>query len=372
MEIRDRAKNIKDCDLDDSDRNIQINFDEYNYNHCSNLIYNIKNYIDNTKLIKYSSLKSESQINIINNISSYLNIDKKQILLSNSIDISIRNILKLYATHKSKILSFNPIPDNYENIFNIETDKIIKIDLDNNKTGKQDFQLESYNLSDSFNNNRTICFLSNPNRYTGYEWSENELKRMFKKYPDVLFIIDELYIDFSTLSSTDKKVYSCTNCINEFKNIIIMRTFSKAFKLTGLGISYLISNVLNIESLSKITSHKDITELSKLSASTILDNIIFYKEQIDLIFDSKKRIIEYCQESNIKHMDTNCDFILIYAGDYANKLKDIFLENNILVQKLTNNLNLSDGYIKINICINCTYIILCILDKYKDDIHNCF
>lgn len=374
MEIKEKLKNAKAYETDtDKYTSILIDSNRYSYSHCSILIPVLQNFITQKSVIQNPSLKSENNINLLKNLSLYLNKECNQILLNNSINMSVSNILKLYATNKSKIIIFIPTNSVYENLSSTITDKIIKIQLNTLKSGKQDLQLDLYNLSDSFNNNRTICFLSNPNNPTGYEWTEIELKRMFKKYPYILFIIDESYIDFSIISIEETNIYSCTNCINEFNNIIILRSFSKSFGLKGLGIEYIISNYLNIISLQKITYHKNITELSKLAANVILDNISFYRNQIHILFQDKKKIVDYCITNNIKHIDTKCNFILIYCGNYSNKLKEIFIENNVIIKSLDDEYpNLLNGYIRINIHINYTYIIICILDKYKDELINCY
>lgn len=372
MEIKERLKNIEYYNFDKSKTNsIQINLNEYNYNHSPILISTLKDSINQSGLIKFPSFSSENNINLLNNLSIYLNINNDQILLTNSTNISISNILKLYATNKSKIILFVPTNTQYEEISNIFTDKIIKIKLENLKTGNQDRQLDLFNLSDSFNNNRIICFLCNPNDPTGYEWSEIELKRMFKTYPNVLFIIDETYIDFSKLAIEEVDIFSCTNCINEFNNIIILRSFSNSFGLAGLGIEYIISNRLNILSLEKITSHIDIIEFSKIAANNVLENILFYRDQINSLFHDKYILIQFCKKNKIKVIDTKCNFILIYSGKFSNKLKEIFLENNIIVNLLNNNYShLLDGYIRISMYINYTYIIISILEKNLDNLSN--
>jgi histidinol-phosphate aminotransferase len=376
MEITDRVNSIKDDNTDDpADYNsININLNECNFNHCPSLVEVLKNKIDQSEIIKYPSLYSETHLKLLDGLAAYLYIINNQIIISNSIYNSINNILLLFATNKSKILIFTPTINHCENLSKIITNKIIKIQIDNKKNGNQDSQLESYNLSDSFNNNRIICFLSNPNNSTGYEWTEKELKQMFNKYPHILFIIDESYIDFSIILNTEiNKIYSCTNCINEFKNIIIIRSFSKAFGLAGLGIGYLASNELNIESLLKISSYRNTMELSKMAATTILDNIPFYRNQIELLFNDKKKIVEFCIQNNLKHIDTKCNFILIYAGNYAKELQKIFLDNNIIVRILSNDyLNILYGYIKINIFVNFTSVLLHILNEHKDKIYNSF
>lgn len=376
MEITDRFNSIKDDNTDEpmGYNSININLNECNFNHCPSLISILKNKIDQSEIIKYPSLYSETHLKLLDKLATYLYTINNQIIISNSIYNSINNILLLFATNKSKILIFTPTINHCENLSKIMTNKIIKIQIDKKKTGNQDSQLESYNLSDSFNNNRIICFLSNPNNSTGYEWTEKELKQMFNKYPHILFIIDESYIDFSIILTTeDNKIYSCTNCINEFKNIIIIRSFSKAFGLAGLGIGYLASNELNIESLLKISSYRDTMELSKLAATTVLDNIPFYRNQIELLFIDKKKIIEFCIQNDIKYIDTKCNFILIYSGNYSKELQKIFFDNNIIVRILSNDcLNILYGYIKINIFVNFTSIILHILHTNKDKIYNCF
>ena len=376
MENNDRFNSITDCNLEHliDYNDIEINLNKCNFNHCPSLVSILKNKIDQSEILKYASLQSETHLNILDRISSYLNININQIMIINNIYNSINNIFISFATNKSKIVIFTPTLNNCENLSKLTTNKIIEIPIDNKKINNQDSQLEIYNLSDSFNNNRIICFLSNPNNSTGYEWNETELKRMFYKYPHILFIIDESYIDFSNLvSNEDSKIYSCTNCINEFKNIIIIRSFSKAFGLGGLGIGYLISNELNIRTLLKITTHRDVIELSKLAGVTVLDNISFYRDQIDLLFNDKKILTDFCIQNNFKYIDTKCNFILIYAGNFSVKLKKIFLENNIIVKSISNDsLNILYGYLKISIFVDFIPIIIYILENHKEDIYTCF
>ena len=299
--------------------------------------------------MQYSSLNSKNQYNLIKNISSYLSINNNQLLLLNGGDVSINNILKTYASNNSKIIIFDPTYSQYERISNTITNNIINLNLLSNNSDLllDDLLLSQHTLE--INNNRILCFLCNPNNPTGYEWKEIELKRMFKKYPDILFIIDETYIDFSILSK-DKSIYSCTKCINEFSNIIIMRSFSKAFGLAGLRMSYLVSNYKNIKSISLISSHKDIIEISKIAANVILKNINFYKIQIDKIIDDKNKIINFCINNEIKCINTKCNFLLIYVGEFITQIYDCFLKNNIIIKDLKKTYNNElNKYIRISV-----------------------
>ena len=145
-----------------------------------------------------------------------------------------------------------------------------------------------------------------------------------------------------------------------------MRSFSKAFGLAGLRISYIISTSKNINNILSITSHKDITELSKLAAINILNNIDFYKNQINKLIYDKNIITNFCKLNNIKFIDTKCNFLLINCGNYADSITNHFLENRISVKNLNkaynNDLN---NYIRISLHSEYIFKIIEILEQYK-------
>lgn len=368
MESKDIIKNINAYKLENKNGNIQMNINEYNYNHEFNLINKLKEYITEDNIIQYPSLNSDNQIKLTRQISNYLNIDNNQILLLNGGDVTINNILKTYASNESNIIIYDPTYSQYERLSKSITNNIYNIDISNLDNLLNLEQLTGIkNLKEYNNNKRTICFICNPNNPTGAEWKEEDLKKIFSLYPNVLFVVDETYIDFSLLSNKYKnnKIYSCTSCINQYDNIIVMRSFSKAFGLAGLRISYILSNNKNIESISSITSHKDITEFSKLAALLILENLDFYKNQINKLITDKKMITDFCKKNKITFIDTKCNFILIHAGEYTNILSNMFLENNILVKNLKGiHNNFLDNYIRLSLHSNYIPKIINILNNF--------
>lgn len=366
MECKDIIKKINSYKLDNKNGNIQLNINEYNYNHNLNLINNIKDYINKDNIIQYSSLNSTYQSELINKLSLYTSVKTNNLLLLNGGDVTINNILKTYASEYSNIIIFGPTYSQYERISNTITNHIINIDLEHMDSFNS---LDKTILNQTNNNKRTICFICNPNNPTGKEWDETSLKHLFKTYPNILFVIDETYIDFSILSDhyKNERIYSCTKCVNEFNNIIVMRSFSKAFGLAGLRISYIVSSSQNINNISSITSHKDIIELSKLAAINILNNIDFYKNQINKLINDKKNITNFCKLNNIKFIDTKCNFLLINCGNYVDNITNHFLENKISVKNLNNIYNNDlNNYIRVSLHSDYILKIIDIITKYKE------
>ncbi len=339
---------------------IQLNINEFGYNHCPELINTIQNVISSELLYKYSSINESNENNLKNNIVKYFQniINTNNIILSNSGDINILSILRLFYKSDLNITTFTPTYTQYYNIAYLINSNIKKIPINFIKNiNKKKIK----NIIKNKLDNTNICFICNPNNPTGAIWSIDALLYLFNTYPNIIFIIDETYIDFSYLFNN--KIKSVVPFINKYSNIIIMRSFSKAFGLAGLRLSYICSNQKIIYNLYKIISQKDVIELSKLAGNIILNNLDFYRNQINSMFNEKYKLILYLKKSKIRFLNSYTNFICIYIGTNIKKIYKIFNLNNILVKTFPT--GILKYYIRINIQDNTSYLIINILNNNK-------
>jgi histidinol-phosphate aminotransferase len=339
---------------------IQLNINEFGYNHCPELINTIQNVISSELLYKYSSINESNENNLKNNIIKYFKniINTNNIILSNSGDINILSILRLFNKSDLNITIFTPTYTQYANIAFLNNSNINKIPINFIKNITKN---KIKNIIKNKLHNTNICFVCNPNNPTGAIWSIDALLYLFITYPNIIFVIDETYIDFSYLFNN--KIKSVVPFINNYPNIIIMRSFSKAFGLAGLRLSYICSNINIIKNLYKIISQKDVIELSKLSGNIILNNLDFYKGQINIMFNEKYKLILYLKKSKIRFLNSYTNFICIYIGTNIKKIYKIFNLNNILVKTFPT--GILKYYIRLNIQNNTSSIIINILDNNK-------
>lgn len=176
--------------------------------------------LENIKYIKY-------KLSIYNKINYY------QLLLINDIDSTILNIFG-NMTNKN-ILLFSKF---YKKLLEKNTNKNI-IYISYNTNYNQIFDL--YNRE-----NNSIVFLSNNNNIFSKIWSKRELFKMFRDYPQIIFIIDETY---SNENSFD--IFSCAEYINKFHNIIVIKTSLNTYDNNKEYIKYIVSNVNLINNLAK-------------------------------------------------------------------------------------------------------------------------
>ncbi len=129
-------------------------------------------------------------------------------------------------------------------------------------------------------------YICNPNNPTGTLHDILKLESLITKYGDMLFVIDEAYYAFCGKSVA----YLLPN----IQNLIITRTFSKAFGLASFRIGYCLSSAQNIAALNLFRNAKNITHLSQVAAIAALKDkeymesyvkeIVLFLNALDFIY----------------------------------------------------------------------------------------
>lgn len=173
-------------------------------------------------------------------IAQSFRINAEQILLTPGSDFTINLLLTHLGRHKSIILC-NPEYYSYSDYALINGLNILKMNVHGERL---DSMLEQY-LQLLASTPQSIVVLSNPNGITGYSLSIEDIQKIadccLRQHH--LFLIDEAYADFYGLNHL--------SLLNEYKNIIIVKTFSKSHGIAGLRFSCVFANADLITYLRK-------------------------------------------------------------------------------------------------------------------------
>lgn len=171
-----------------------------------------------------------------------------------------------------------------------------------------------------------IVYLCNPNNPTGTLYTKEQIEGLVKRFNDVLFVVDEAYYEFSKVSACD--------LVSDYENIIICRTFSKAFALASFRIGYAISSSHNISGLRKIRNAKNITSYSQIAAIEALKDFEYTARYVGEVLASKKKFINNLNDIGIKVVGSaSGNFVLLELGDVQERLinglekKGIYVRN---------------------------------------------
>ncbi|MFC4721918.1 histidinol-phosphate transaminase [Geojedonia litorea] len=254
-----------------------------------------------------------------------------QILLGNGSDEVLDLIFRAFCEPKEdNIITLPPTYGMYEVLAKINTVENRKIPL----TDK--FQPNLEGIFSTANYKSKIVFICSPNNPTGNSFSTKSIEKLLNLF-NGLVVIDEAYIDFS-------EEQSWLTRLNEFPNLIVTQTLSKAYGMAGirLGICYASAEIISV--LNKIKPPYNVNELTQKKALERLINTRAVTKEIESIKHERKLLIS--ELKNVPFISqifpTDANFVLVKVDD-AVKRYDQLIEKGVVIRNRT----------KEELCENC-------------------
>lgn len=247
-------------------------------------------------------------------MSKYLNIDTDNIISVNGMYEAFACIINSFD--KYKIYLEEPYRDLYTKIL-----EYYKMHYDVIEA-REDYNI---NLKKNIRSKNSIIITSNPNAETGMFINIKEIEEFLKHYEGI-FVIDESYINFAGESSI--------RLINDYKNLIIIRSIAHSHSISGLNINFIISNSENIENISKLRQKYGINKISEtIAIAAIKDEGTAYKNTFDIILE-RNRLDTILSKEGFIVVPSRANFLLIkHVNINANVLYEELIKRNIIVKK---------------------------------------
>ena len=208
-------------------------------------------------------------------MSDYTQTKPTEILAGNGSD-EILDIICRFLPQNSKVLIFPPTFSYYEHLIKLNRHLCLK-----GKRNK-DFSLD---LNDAMNFKKekpALVFLCSPNNPTANCIGEEELK-FFLKW-DAIIVLDEAYFEFSQISHQ--------KFLKKHKNLIIIRTFSKAFALAGLRLGYAMLDSQLQKKFMSLKYPYNTHNLGEVAVKVCLQNFEIFQKQITQIRQTRELVFE--------------------------------------------------------------------------------
>ncbi len=208
-------------------------------------------------------------------------------------------------------------------------------------TRNPDFSDNFTKISENIDTNTSLIVLCSPNNPTGNLVNKNSLEQLLKNF-DVPIVVDEAYFEF-----TDSTV---SDLVTSYDNLIVVRTFSKAFGLAGLRVGYLIASNSTISLLNKVRPPNSVGELSVNLSRIALKNINWIENNVKEILSEKQSFIDRVSKiNNVEIIPSASNFMLLkFSNDNGSNIYEKLLHKGIVVRDVSGTKGLED-YIRINI-----------------------
>jgi len=179
-----------------------------------------------------------------------------------------------------------------------------------------------------------IVFISNPNNPTGTMNYKKDFAEFMKAIPDgILVIVDEAYYEYVI----DSEYPDTLKYFQEGRDILILRTFSKAYGLASLRIGYGIAKKEIIKEMNKIREPFNTNTIAQIAAETALKDEKHLKKILKINEKGKKYIYSELKKINgIKYLPTQTNFIYIILPDSisSQEVFDFLLKNGVIIRKV--------------------------------------
>lgn len=201
----------------------------------------------------------------------------------------------------------------------------------------------SINLK-KYNKNAYGIIFPNPNAPTGISIDYEKIKSFIRFNPKKLIIIDEAYADFNS--------FNCIDLVQKFKNLVIVRTFSKSYSLAGLRIGFCLANKSIIKQLAKVKNSFNsypVDQLAEIAAITAIKDSSYFNEIIKKIKNNRAWLEKKFIQMGYNFIKSDTNFILVKPKKKSAKNLYLYLRSKgILVRYFSNPKKLS-SYLRITI-----------------------
>ncbi len=170
-----------------------------------------------------------------------------------------------------------------------------------------------------------LAILCNPNNPTGNLYTKEQLREIVDALPDKLVLIDETYYEFSDTSFLGE--------LDRHPNLILTRSFSKAFSGAGLRFGYALSSPENIYELSKVFQTFHTSIMSQAFALTILENVPLFCAQVLGIIELRSKMFERLSSiEGLKVYPSHTNFLTFTVGERTHELFEYLKDQDIALR----------------------------------------
>jgi histidinol-phosphate aminotransferase len=252
------------------------------------------------------------------------NVSREQLLLGNGSDEVLDLIFRVFCEPKvDTVIALPPTYGMYEVLANTNDVGLIEISLLDNYQPNVDEILKAQNSQTK------LLFLCSPNNPTANSFNADKIETLIKKFTGIV-VIDEAYIDFSSQESWIRR-------LNEFPNLIVIQTLSKAYGLAGIRLGACYSSTKIISVLNKIKPPYNVNQLTQQTALKALQNSIKTNNEIAIIISERNQLIIDLEEISfiVKVYPSDANFLLVKVDNAIVRYHQL-VEHKIIVRNRTN------------------------------------
>ena len=175
-----------------------------------------------------------------------------------------------------------------------------------------------------------VVFIANPNNPTGTLLSKAEIESFLKRLPSsVVVVLDEAYNEYLPEGMDTESV----KWLSQFPNLIITRTFSKAYGLAGLRVGFALANPELADMMNRVRQPFNVNSIAQAASIAALTDTAFLEKSREVNFSGMEQIIEGLNRLGLEHIPSFGNFLTFHVGN-AGEIYQKLLRLGVIVRPI--------------------------------------
>ncbi len=239
----------------------------------------------------------------------YTGVRDDHLLVTNGSDDALRLICSTYLDRGDEVVIPVPTYNHFMVFVQGRGAQMVTV------RGETPFEPGVEAIDEAVGDDTRLLYLVSPNNPTGVIFDPEAVARLCRNHPETLVVLDEAYYEFSKVTGIE--------LVQECPNLLVTRTFSKAFGLAGLRVGYLAASPQLIDGLRRIYNPKSVNTLGQVGAVAALDDLEYLESFLDEVEASKQILRKFFKKRGVDAHITPANFVVVRMPDVQTTLKKL-------------------------------------------------
>lgn len=256
-------------------------------------------------------------------VAEHVGVAEREILFGNGSDEIISIISRSLLAPGVNTIMAKPTFSQYKLNAEIEGAEVREVPLNDNREHDLDAMLAQVD------DNTAVVWICSPNNPTGGVTNRAAIENFLQKVPaDVLVVLDEAYIEYVT----DENYPDTLPLYKQYPNVLLMRTFSKAYGLAAFRVGYAIGQEALVRKLDPVRAPFNNTVLSQAVVPVALSDKDYIEKCRVVNEAGKKQYVAFCERHGLDYYPSNTNFILFEIKADSNEVFQELMSRGYIVR----------------------------------------
>ncbi len=308
---------------------LRLDFNENTVGCAPQVVRALRNRLNSDWLSRYPEYEEARET-----LAKYFGVSADELLLANGTDDAIKMVCDTFVSPGDYLVVPAPTFPVYEFFHNVAGGRTKRVRYDEN------FRLTADMLLAAVNKRTRWMAIANPNNPTGTTVSKSHLRKILQEAPDTLILVDEAYVDFSG--------ETVLPWIRKFPNLVVTRTFSKAYGLAGLRLGCILTNPEIADPMRRAQNPFAVNSLALACALEAIRHNQYVARYARQVCSNRDRFCRYLDAIGIAYVPSSSNFVLARVGPRASEIALKLRKQDVLVRDWSYDPRLQ-GYLRFTI-----------------------